>query len=484
MRYLLSDQYRLRGWYKRPTGLFDTRRKEAFFLPKDAYLFLINCDGAHDIDPETLTDQEKKYLNGFLKDGIIREAPFGFFLSGEQAYKTYPARYRKQVHWSVTGACNFRCLHCFMSAPHAIHGAPSHEQIIGIADQLAECGIFQVGITGGEPLIRDDFLEIIDALNEREIGVAVIFTNGWLVDETLLDELDKRHVHPNFQLSFDGIGWHDFLRGKAGAEEQTLRTLKLLQERGHGVSVSMCVHRKNVSTIRESVKLMASYGVRSMKLGSMLALGEWARPDMRELQLTSAEEQAVFEAYIPQYFEDNAPLSIMMGGSFMYTPGDPRWKIYNEQKCSEEEEKVFPSCGVLTKNFYIGAEGMVCPCMAMAECTYAVNFPNIFETPLREILRDSPFVDLCSTTVGEVRDKSGKCRDCKFTDRCTGGCRNAALLAGDNYCGVDPGLCAFFENGYDERIRAAAQPAFEAYIKRCPPADQRSMRTETEPDCP
>ena len=142
-----------------------------------------------------------------------------------------------------------------------------------------------------------------------------------------------------------------------------------------------------------------------------------------------------------------------------------------------------PSCGVLTKNFYIGADGMVAPCMGMCDCGYAKNFPNLFETPLREILRDSDLVKLAYATVGEVRDKSGKCRECEYTDRCTGGCRNAALLETDNYFGAPESVCEFFRNGWDRRIHEIAQPAFEAYIKRCPP---RTANKNAEPmeECP
>ena len=83
----------------------------------------------------------------------------------------------------------------------------------------------------------------------------------------------------------------------------------------------------------------------------MMELGEWAQPEFQDLQLTNEEELQMFEEYIPQYFEDNAPVSIMMSGVFMYSPGDSKWEIYNCRKCSTEEEKTEPSCGVLIHNF-------------------------------------------------------------------------------------------------------------------------------------
>ncbi len=484
MKYVLNERYRLRGWHLLSTGLVDMATKKTQFFPPEEYGLLLKCDGAHQIEKESLSEEQRNLLDILEKNGIIRKAAFGSFLKPEQDYFLYPCQYRQEAHWSITGACNLQCRHCFMSAPHAKHGAPTHEQIIAIADQLAECGVLSTGLTGGEPLIREDFLEIIDALKEREIGVSILYTNGWLVDEKLLDELKKRGLRCSFQLSYDGIGMHDFLRGVPGAEERTIRALKLLQERKIPVSVSMCLHQKNRHTLRESVNLLASLGVQSMKVGNMLELGEWASPEMQELQLTPAEEHEVFLEYIPQYFEDNTPLSIMLGGSFMYTPGNDHWGIYHEKPCSTEDEGTVPSCGVLMTNFYIGAEGMVAPCMSMGDCGYVSHFPNLFQTPLKDILRDSEYTRLSQATVKEVRDRSGKCRDCEFTDRCSGGCRSAALIAGEDYYGVDPELCEFFKNGWDRQIREVAQPAFEAYIKRCPPKADGEKETAGTDLCP
>lgn len=357
-----------------------------------------------------------------------------------------------------------------MSAPHARHGNPSHEQLMNIISQLAECGVFQVGITGGEPLIREDLLDIIKELKEKEIGIDLIYTNGWLVDEELLDALEKieNGRKTPFQLSFDGIGMHDFLRGIPGSEERTIKALQLLKERGHRTTVSMCTHRKNLDTVRESVRLMASLGVSSMKIGTMLSLGEWADPKLRDLELTNEERFSFFERYIPEYFEDNAPLSIMLSGVFSYAPGDECWESFFVRKHPLEMEDRIPSCASLQKSFYIGAEGMVCPCMGMADCTFAKNFPNLFETPLKEILGDSELMNWCNATVKEVHNGNDKCWICEFKERCAGGCRNTALISTDNYYGADEEACWFFHHNGEARIRAAAENAFAAYIKRHP----------------
>ena len=106
----------------------------------------MRCDGAHDLEKDALSQREQEALEEMLRREVVRPAGFAEFLREEQEYRVYPAEYKRQVHWSITGACNLKCRHCFMSAPNAKHGSPTYEQIIRIADQLAECGIFQVAI--------------------------------------------------------------------------------------------------------------------------------------------------------------------------------------------------------------------------------------------------------------------------------------------------------------------------------------------------
>ena len=485
MKYVLNRQFLLRGWYKAPTGLYDTQRKEARFFTKDEYLLLMRCDGAHEMDTAAPGEDDRRFLEWLKEEKIIREAGFRDYLTQKQRYRTFPARYRKHVQWSVTGACNLKCRHCFMSAPHAKHGSPTQEQLLSVADQLAECGVFSVGITGGEPLVRGDLFEIIDALAEREIGISTIYTNGWLVDETLLDRLEERNMRPSFQLSFDGIGRHDFLRGIPGAEEKTVAAIRLLKERGYHVAAAVSMHRKNRSVLRETVRFLASLGVESVKCGVMMDLGEWSSPEVRDLHLSREEELEMFEEYIPQYFEDDAPVSIMLADTLTYTPGDPAFHLCEVRHVAKEEETTAPSCGVVNQNFYIGAEGMVAPCMGMCDCGFASNFPNLFETPLREILRDSEFTTLTAATVKDIRDHNPKCRECAYVDRCTGGCRNSVLMQGDDYYGIDEKLCEFYENGWEERLTKAAEEPFAAYLKRnLPKKAEPSASAETGEDCP
>lgn len=469
MRYILDARYRLRGWHGAPAGIYDTKQHRATFVDQALYRLLLHCDAVHDIASDALTDRESSFLERLRAEGVIRPAGTWDFLLPAQQYRAYPARYRLNVHWSITGACNLRCRHCFMSAPHAKHGSPSREELMNVVEQFAECGVFTVTLTGGEPLIREDFLDIVDALLAHEIVVTAINTNGWLVDEELLDALEAKGVHPTFMVSFDGVGCHDFLRGVPGAEERTVAALHLLQERGYHVTASMCIHRGNAHVLGETVRTLASLGVSSLKCGSIMELGEWADPQLADLHLSREEELELFERYIPQFFADGAPLSIMMSGAFTYDKDSNTWEIRYHRECTTDEEDRSLSCSVLGEAFYVGPDGMVAPCQGMCDTSLAGQLPNLSDRPLREILTESDYVRYSYATVGDVRRGNDECRICTYVDRCVPSCRSAALAAGDNYYGVDPNACLFFKGGWEERITTVARSAFEEYLRNSLP---------------
>ena len=58
------------------------------------------------------------------------------------------------VIFSITGRCNYKCRHCSVNAPNAALEEISFERICGTLDEIKECGIENVVLIGGEPLIR------------------------------------------------------------------------------------------------------------------------------------------------------------------------------------------------------------------------------------------------------------------------------------------------------------------------------------------
>ena len=86
----------------------------------------------------------------------------------------------------LTARCNNNCSHCYINLPAGDRAVQerelSFEEIMKIADQAVHLGALWCTITGGEPLLRDDFKDIYIGLKRKGLIVSV-FTNATLIKE-------------------------------------------------------------------------------------------------------------------------------------------------------------------------------------------------------------------------------------------------------------------------------------------------------------
>ncbi len=111
--------------------------------------------------------------------------------------------FKESVQWSITGRCNYRCRHCFMSAPHAAQGEPDWSELMAMLDAFCRCGIRNISLTGGEPMFRRNFWQLVDEILRRGINITTLYSNGLLITDVFLDELQKRHIRPCVRRSAD-----------------------------------------------------------------------------------------------------------------------------------------------------------------------------------------------------------------------------------------------------------------------------------------
>lgn len=451
VRYILSPGYALRGWKLLPFAIQHLYRTGTEFFRPDEFRLLEACDGQTDIAWASLTEGERERYEHWERGGFIRRAKPGDRLLPHQRYRFYDARFKESVQWSITGRCNFRCRHCFMSAPHAAQGEPSWEQLMTMLDAFERCGVHNLSLTGGEPMFRRDFWDLMDEILRRGMNIPTLYSNGLLITDGFLDELEERHMHPAIQFSFDGVGHHDWMRGVPGAERAVIDALRRCQERGVPTSVSMVICRESKDSIRESVNLMASLGVYGMKVGNASPQGEWLNEP--EHYLSQAETYEAFMDYIPHYFEDGMPLSITMEGFFSYEKPDALIHSINEKDIPEDLFPKAQMCGHVRRSMYVSPQGHVLPCMSMVGGPIEEQFPNMLETPLEEILdKDSLYMDMVSFTVADFMEHNPDCRDCAYRCSCCGGCRAIAVRDHPiDYLSKDLVACEYYRGGWKDK---------------------------------
>jgi len=454
MYYKLIDGLALRGWEKLPYALYEIGQGNVDFLSKSEFLALSFCDGITDSESFFVNPGLKKIIAEALQKGYVAECNKGDMLKEEQKYHLYPCNYMEKVHWSITGKCNYRCRHCFMSAPTAKYGELDNTTVLDIINQMADCGITNINLTGGEPLFRNDFLQIVDRLIEKKIRIRQIYSNASLIDDELLDELEKRNVICEFNISFDGVGWHDWLRGIDGAEKIATDAFALLHKRGFPTGSEMCIHRKNIHTIEESVNLLSSLGVNNLKIIPISDSGEWLKKaENKDCSLEFHEVYDAFLEYIPKYFKAGSPISLMLGGFFTCPKGTKNYSIpaakYDGTKASCNQTL----CASARNTMYIAADGRLLPCMPLSGMDCQDEYPLITEIGLEKALSDSIYLDRIDTRLEKLLMENAKCRECEYKYICGGGCRAGALISSGDYLGCDESICKIFMEGYYDRIR-------------------------------
>ncbi|MDR1088665.1 MAG: radical SAM protein [Coriobacteriales bacterium] len=454
MQYRLNEQLALRGWEDKPFAVQNLKSGQVFSLHEDAFRALQFCNGVMDMDSVLIPGGYRKLTRAFAEQKLVDACAESRPLLPIQEYHSFPCYYIDSAHWSITGACNMSCRHCFLSAPQAKFGELSHDACKSIIRQLGEAGVPTVSLTGGEPLVRGDFLELVDALTEQGIRVAQIYTNGLLVDGALLDALDARGIRPEFSLSFDGVGWHSWLRGTKGAEQRATDAIYLLRSRGFSVAVESAFHRGSIGSMSETLLLLAELGVAHWKVNPVSSSGNWLAEDA-SLNVSPEELYDAYLELIARYFEEGSPLTMMLGGFFRCSKGSKEYDIPCKKQGSEEDLL----CSSTRNTLYIAADGKLLPCMPLSGLPIQDEMPSLCDITLTEALSGSRYSERIQTPVSTLLEHNPACAACEYRTQCGGGCRAAALAANadNDYLGRDPATCAFFKGGYEDRIRGVAE---------------------------
>lgn len=464
MYYRLKSDYALRGWRKAAWVLVKRPENRIRHLNQKEFQSLLLCDGLTDSESDYISDEMKRTLHQFESEGIVEFCPYPKELEEDQSYCYYDNRFVRSVFWSVTGRCNYRCRHCYMDAPEGRMGELSHGQAMDFIDQMAECGVMSVDITGGEPFVRKDLWSLIDRIRYYKMVIGQIYTNGSLLTDSVLAGFEKRDLKPEFSISFDGAGWHDWMRGIEGAEESALTAIKRCQERGFRTSVEMCVHKGNQATLPETVRLLSELGVSRLRIGTVSQTSLWRRNsegnamDIREYMETMLR-------YIPHFFEEGMPMDLTLAGVVALHKDYWKYSIIPDRYSGTSKCENRHLCGATRYACYITPEGRLLPCMPMTACKEQELFPLVQEIGLKKGLSDSFYMDIVDSRVKDLLAVNAKCAACEHKYHCGGGCRAVALEQTGDLMGSAETQCILWNEGYVDRIRDTAEAAIAKYCK-------------------
>jgi radical SAM protein with 4Fe4S-binding SPASM domain len=163
------------------------------------------------------------------------------------------------VHFDLTWCCNERCIHWYLD--HDDHGEVTTAEVKGILDQLAAAGTFFLILSGGEPVMRKDFFEIVEYARRLMFAVK-IKTNAILIGEqeaARLRELAIDSVQISIYSHRPQV--HDAITKVRGSLERSVRAIRFLKEQGLKVIVAGVLMRQNLGDHKGVQRLAEELGV-------------------------------------------------------------------------------------------------------------------------------------------------------------------------------------------------------------------------------
>jgi len=174
--------------------------------------------------------------------------------------------------WIATNACNARCVHCSTEATKRLPNELSTDEVKKMFLNLSIAGVFDIAISGGEPFVRSDIMQIIEYMTA--IGFKVgIGSNGSTVTKRITDNLKELNVS-RLQISIDGTEEiHDLSRRWDGLFKKSKQAILYGIESGLNVHVCMTLHKLNYNVMEEVIAMCAEWGVRRFNLSRFIPTG-------------------------------------------------------------------------------------------------------------------------------------------------------------------------------------------------------------------
>ena len=174
----------------------------------------------------------------------------------------------------VTNRCNCRCGHCFywkeLNKPTQEMSLEEFNKLFSSLHKLSN-----VSLTGGEPFLRNDLLDIIKIAHKKTEQL-VIPTNGILTNR-ILSVISKSPISIDVKVSLDGLkDTHDSIRG-IDCFNKVVKTIKQVKPIAKSVSVNTVVTNRNYQELKRLNEFVKTLGV---KHNFIMVRGDPKNPNM------------------------------------------------------------------------------------------------------------------------------------------------------------------------------------------------------------
>lgn len=345
---------------------------------------------------------------------------------------------RPVVVWNLTKQCNLYCSHCYAAAD--TDTAPSELSTAEgkrLLDDLAAYEVPVVLFSGGEPLVRDDLVELVSYADEQGIR-PVLSTNGTLLTREKAREL--RNVGLQYAgISVDGLPErNDAFRGQDGAFDAAVRGIRACLDIGLKTGLRYTITEQNAADLRGVVDLLHEEGVNRFCFYHLDYGGRGA--DIVDVDLSpEAKREAVKQLcdLTRAYHDQGDEIETLLVGNY----ADAAYLV-------EYAQRVFGDAAAERVYDYLQRNGGDPTGERVADVDYQgnVHLTQFWQGYSLGNVRDRPFSaiweDESNPLLRRLRERTehlrGRCAHCQYREICRGASRLRALTATGDLFAPDP----------------------------------------------
>lgn len=289
----------------------------------------------------------------------------------------------------LTYRCNLNCVHCYCKGSEDDRKELSLSEWKSILDEIRARGCLYIIFTGGEPLIREDFVELFSYAKKRGFIIS-IFTNG----QALKNYLDFLRDSPPFsiEITLNGItkSTYESVTQIEGSFEKVMDIIKEIKERSLPLVLKTNLLRQNKNEIRE-IKAFADrfLGKGRFRYDPMIfprLNGDTApcqyRLSFREISEIRRQDQDIWKEYHRGLHSDTYLKK--RDGMFLY------------------------QCNSWRRQFFVNPYGRLKFC----------QFSEKFSVDLKRGTFEEGFYNMFPKVLDEKFQTHSRCRDCKLRPIC------------------------------------------------------------------
>ena len=315
--------------------------------------------------------------------------------------------------WEITLACNLRCIHCGSRAGKARPNELSTAEALGLVHQLADIGVREVSLIGGEAFLRKDWLEIAAEIKRCGMRLAMT-TGGYGLNEKMTTKMAEVGFD-TVSVSVDGLeSVHNSLRGRSKSWQWCFKAIEALRAVGIRAAANTQLNRKSVPQLPQLYERLRDAGVEAWQTQLTVPMGNAA--DRPELLLQPAELLELFPLLHYLYLRGQDEGLYMYPGNNLGYFGPYERRLRSHPKI-EDDLAFWSGCQGGVRTLGIEANGTIKADPSLPTDDFAGG--NIRDKSLREIVYEAE--ELRINDEHSLEHLWGFCQTCEFAEICRGG---------------------------------------------------------------